>query len=311
MLMKAAAIHSYGPPENLGLHEIPVPSAGPGQVLIRVSAASVNPVDTYVRAGRLKFITGSKFPLVPGRDAAGEVDYAGPGVSAFKPGDRVFGVVNGSKGGSYAEYAVIDETKAAVMPKNASFEEAASVPIAGLTALQSLRLALKDPANKHVLVYGASGGVGIYAVQCVKAMGGVVTAVCSGRNFDLVKKYGADHALDYTLGDALKKNGLYDAVLDFAGIREPGELTGVLKHGGRCVTTVFRGRGFLSAVFNFQFKTMLVRPNRADLDWFAQKMESKAIVPVIDKIYPLAEAAAAHRHVETKHSRGKVVLKIR
>lgn len=310
-MMKAAAIHAYGPAENLALHELPVPEPGDGQMLVKVFAASVNPVDTYVRSGRMSIVTGNNFPIIPGRDIAGIVDNIQGDAAPFKPGDKVYGTVEASRGGAYAEYAVMSPGRAGLLPGNISYEEAASVPVAGVTALQCLRLALEDPLNKEILIYGATGGVGIFAVQAAKAMGMKATAVCNSRNSDLAKKIGADEILEYDKGDFLKSNKKYDAALDLVGNRKPGEFLKILARGGLCITTVFRPSSLFSGIFNSRYKTMRMDLKTEDLDWFKEQIEKEEIKPVIDRVFPLAQAAEAQKYVETKHSRGKVVLKVR
>lgn len=310
-MMKAAAIHAYGPAENLTLHQLPIPEPAEGQMLVKVYAASVNPVDTYVRSGRMRVVTGNNFPLIPGRDIAGVVEKVRGDGAIFKPGDKVYGTVEASKGGGYAEYAVMSPGRAGLMPGNISFVEAASVPVAGVTALQCLRLALADPVGREILIYGATGGVGVFAVQAAKAMGMKVTAVCNSKNTDVAKKAGAGEIMEYDAGDFLKTKKRYDAALDLVGNRKPGEFLKILARGGLCISTVFRPAGMLSGLFNRRYKTMHMDLKTEDLDWFRELIEKGDIKPIIDTVFPLEQAAEAHKHVETKHSRGKVVLKIR
>src|ERR1035437_2892928 len=310
-IMKAAAIDAYGPAENLKVREMKVPEFGENQLLVKVFAASVNPVDTYFRKGMLKIMTGNKFPLIPGRDLAGVVEEAGGKTIGFKKGDKIYAVTEPSKGGSYAEYAVVNYGRAAIMPHNLYFEEAAAVPVAGVTALQSLRRASPEINGKDILIYGATGGVGSFAVQVAKALGASVTAVCSVKNADIAKKMGADEVVGYENLDFLKTNQRYDVVIDFVGNRTPGELTKVLKKNGMCVTPVFRKRGFFAMVFNRHFKTMMADINTKDLDWYREKIESHAVKSLIDTVFTLDKAAQAQLHVETKHSRGKTIIKIR
>jgi NADPH:quinone reductase-like Zn-dependent oxidoreductase len=211
--MKAAIIHQYGEPDVLQIAEIPKPTLQNHQLLLKVHAASINPIDWKTRKGMLKFLINQKFPIALGFDVCGEVVEVGNQVTKFKPGDMVYGMVN-FPGGAYAEYAIVSESAAAFKPNNMTAEEAAALPVAALTALQSLRdLGGIQPGQK-VLINGGSGGVGTYAVQIAKAYETEVTAVCSGKNLDLVKSLGADRAIDYTQQDFTTNSETYDIVFD-------------------------------------------------------------------------------------------------
>ncbi len=197
--MKALAINQYGGPEELQMAEVALPIPGRGEVLVRVHAAGVNPVDYKIRNGSLRWVTGRKFPRILGGDIAGVVEQAGK-KSRYKPGDKVFAMLNIS-GGGYAEFAVVKESQLCPIPGVISMEDAAATPLAALTALQALRIGGEVNKDDHILINGASGGVGTFAVQIAKALGAHVTAVCSSKNVDFVQSLGADVVIDYTKED--------------------------------------------------------------------------------------------------------------
>src|SRR5437868_5899289 len=233
--MKAIVCHNYGPPDVLKLEEVGRPTAGDDEVLIKVRAASVNPIDRLIR-GRpyiIRAMTGLRKPkdIRVGRDLAGQVEAVGRNVTQFQPGDEVFGVSSGA----FAEYVCVDEKKLALKPVNLTFEQAAAVPVAGLTALQGLRDKGKVQQGQKVLINGASGGVGTFAVQIVKSFGADVTGVCSTRNLDLVRSLGADHVIDYTKEDFTKSGQRYDLILDNVGTQPLLGFRRVLKPNGTCV----------------------------------------------------------------------------
>jgi len=306
--MKAAVIENYGPADAFKIIETDIPEPLENQLLVKVYAAGINPVDTYVRAGRMKVITGSTFPKILGSDLAGEVEDAGSRVKNFKQGDKVYASTDTLKGGAYAEYAVVDEDRTCLMPENTSFTTAAAVPIAGVTALQSIRMA-GDIKGKSVLINGASGGVGTFGVQIAKILGANVAAVCGPSNTEMVKSLGADTVINYSEGDFTGQGIKYDHIFDFNGNRKPAEYKKILK--GTYITTVFRPDLMLFYFFNRRFKPMRVKINPEDLKWLKEKLEEFKIKVVIDSEYTFEEIADAHKRVETKHAKGKVVIKIR
>ncbi len=281
-------------------------------LLIRVAAAGVNPADCLLRSGGLRLVARQKMPFVPGADVAGVVEAVGAGVTRFGVGDPVYAMLPSTAGG-YAEYAVATEGTVAVMPPGLAFEEAAGVPLAALTALQALRHEANLAAGYHVLVNGASGGVGTFAVQISHAMGARVTAVASGRNADLVSGLGADEFLDYTREDVTAGKARYDTVFDAANVLAFRKIRRVLKPNGVFVTVnPFVGRlspGWLARFRSGRrIRSFLVRPDGADLEKIGAWIEAGEVRPVIERAYPLADAAEAHRRSESRRARGKLVL---
>ncbi|GAA6616669.1 NAD(P)-dependent alcohol dehydrogenase [Scytonema sp. NUACC26] len=314
--MKAAVIYQYGSPEVLRYEEVELPKIQPNEVLVKVRASCVNPVDWKIRKGMLKFITGNKFPMILGFDLSGDVVEVGSQVKLFKPGDAIYGNV-GLKGGAYAEFTVVPETSAALKPTKMTYEEAASVPVAGLTALQSLRDLGNIQARQTVLINGASGGVGTYAVQIAKALGAEVTGVCSAKNVDLVKSLGADRVIDYTQQDFTQEIATqYDIILDAVAKQSFSSCQKVLKPHGTYVTTLpsFESvvQNVLTAIFPGQkARNVLAIPRTQDLNYLKELSEAGKLKTVIDRTYPLQEIVAAHTYSESDRVVGKIAIAIR
>ena len=311
--MRAVGIRRYGPPEVLEPLEVERPEPGPDGVLIRVAAAGVNPADCLLRSGGLRFVVRQKMPFVPGADVAGIVEATGPNATRFRVGDRVYAMLPNTAGGGYAEYAVAAEATVASIPLILTFGEAAGVPLAALTALQSLRDKANLAAGGHVLVNGASGGVGTFAVQIAKVMGARVTAAASGRNEDLVRSFGADEFLDYTAADVTARKTRYDAVFDAANVLPFRKVRRVLGTNGVFVSgNPFIGRlspGWLARFRGGRrIESVLVKPDGGDLEKVGSWIGAGEVRPVIEHSYPLAEAEAAHRRSESRRARGKLVL---
>lgn len=317
--MRAAVMRSYGGPEVLGVEEVPRPQATGRRLLVKVRATSVNPIDWRIRRGELRFLTGNRFPRIPGRDFCGEVVETGPGTRSFRAGDEVYGMLGGLFGAS-AEYAAVSERLVAAKPPSLSHEEAAAVPLAGLTALQALRdaggLRGGRPATnvpRQVLVNGASGGVGTFAVQLARSFGAGVTAVCSSRNADLVRDLGAGEVIDYNEEDFARRVGAYDIIFDAVGNRNYAACRRALSPNGVYVTTEPGPRGFLEQSLTLpssgkKARVVLVRNNARDLEFLLEMIEQGKVRPVIDGLYPLAEVSDAHAYSETKRARGKIVV---
>jgi NADPH:quinone reductase-like Zn-dependent oxidoreductase len=326
--MKAIVYCDYGV-ANLKLEEIEKPVPNDDQILVRVRAASVNPYDWHFVEGTPYVIraiggVGLRKPkdIRLGVDFAGTVEAVGKNVTQFKPGDEVFG----GRGGAFAEYVCPRATRAvALKPANISFEDAASVNIAGITALQALRDKGKVQPGQKVLINGASGGVGTFAVQIAKSLGADVTGICSTHNVDLVKSLGADHVIDYTKEDFTKSAERYDVMLDNVGNRSLSECRGVLTPNGKYVLIGGGGasdQGFLgglskalwATVFakfvNQQMGMMMADANHNDLTVLADMMQSGKLKPVIDRTYKLDQVPDAIRYVEQGHARGKVVISV-
>ena len=320
--MKAFIRTRYGGPEVLSLSDEPKPVPGPGQVLIKVLAASVNPSDWHVMRGRPLFsratlgLFGPKHRIL-GTDVAGTVEAIGSGVTAFRPGDEVMANLLDRTFGGFAEYVVTSADVVARKPKNLSFEEASAVPMAAVTALEGLRHHGAFRAGQSVLVNGASGGVGHFAVQIAKAWGAVVTGVTSTGNLDLVRSLGADHVIDYKRADFTAGPNVpgatrgYDLVLDTIGNRPVADLRRALAPGGKAAVTGFTNmRNLLGAAFRGgkNIKQVQAHANTANLDLLTGLIEAGKVRPVIDRRYPFAELPAAVGYLEAGRVRGKVVV---
>ena len=311
--MRAVGLRRYGPPGVLETLEAERPEPTPDGVLIRVAAAGVNPADCLLRSGGLRFVARQKMPFVLGADVAGVVEATGPDATRFGAGDPVHAMLPNTAGGGYAEYAVASEATVAAIPPGLTLGEAAAVPLAALTALQASRDKAKLAAGGRVLVNGASGGVGTFAVQISRAMGARVTAVASGRNADLVRSLGADKVLDYTREDATAGGARYDVVFDAVNVLAFRKARRVLRPNGVFVTVnPFIGRlspGWLARLRDGRrIESVLVRPDGGDLERVGAWISTGEITPVIERSYPLADAAEAHRLSESRRARGKIVL---
>jgi NADPH:quinone reductase-like Zn-dependent oxidoreductase len=323
--MKAIVYCDYGVP-NLKFQEIEKPTPADDQVLVKVRAASVNPLDWHFVEGTPYVMramgVGLRKPKDTrlGVDFAGTVEAVGKNVTKFKPGDEVFG----GRTGSFADYVCVRESRAvALKPANITFEQAASVPIAAVTALQALRDKAQVQAGQRVLINGASGGVGTFAVQIAKSYGADVTGVCSTRNLDMVRSLGADHVIDYTKEDFTKTDQLYDVIIDNVGNRSLSECRRALKPKGIVVLIGGGGaneQGIIGPMAK-PIKAMLVSPfvsqkigmllaelNHDDLAFLAELMQSGKVKPVIDRTYKLSEVPEAIKYLEQGHARGKVVI---
>jgi len=310
--MKAMVIREYGSASVLEYEEVEAPTIKPDELLVKVSAAGVNPVDWKIRKGMLKVITGNKFPMILGFDLAGEVLKVGSQVSDFQVGDKIYGSL-GVPGGAYAQLAAVPQKVAAPKADSISFEEAAALPVAALTALQSLRDKANLKPSQTVLVNGASGGVGIFAVQIAKALGAEVTGICSRKNIDFVKSLGADFTIDYTEQDFTQNQVQYDIIFDAVGKQIFDNCKKVLKPNGVYVTTLpnlqnMVSIGLTSLFGNKKAKFILAQPNTADLIYLNELIEAGKLRVVIDRTYPLKELAAAHIYSESERARGKIVI---
>lgn len=317
--MKAVLYHRYGPPEVLQLQEVEPPTPDDTQVLVRVRAASLNPADWRVRKGQLvaRVSNGWLRPRNPmmGADFSGRVEAVGKNVTQFQPGDEVFGRRSSN---GLAEYVCVSEKPIVVKPASITFEQAAALPVAGLTALQSVRDAGAVQPGQTMLVNGASGGVGTFTVQIAKSFGAHVTGVCSTKHLDLVRSIGADEVIDYTREDFTQKGQRYDVIIDNAGNRSVLELRRVLKPHGICVligakaiSLLFLNMGLgrvISATSGQKIGFMLSKIRKEDLTRLASLVESGKMMPVLDRCYPLQEVVAASRYVEQGHPSGKVVI---
>lgn len=319
--MKAITRSTFGSPDVLELRETGKPEVGDGETLVRVRAASVNPADWYGVTGRPyvgRVSMGLRRPKNDrvGTDFAGTVEAVGQGVTHVRPGDGVFG----GRSGALAEYVCVRDAVAR-MPANITFEQAAAVPVAAITALQGLRDKGGLQPGQRVLVNGASGGVGTFAVQIAKALGAEVTGVCSTGNVDLVRSLGADHVVDYTREDFTRTGRRYDLLLDVAGSRSWSECKRVLEPEATLVIVGApkgtRLLGPLSHILGLRLAStgssrtvvfFIARLNRADLDVLRELIEAGKVTPFVDRTYPLSDTADAFRYLGEGHARGKVVV---
>ena len=311
--MRAVVIDRYGPPDELRPTSVPQPVPGRGQVLVRVRFIGVNPKDLMVRKGNFKALTGRRFPLIVGHDIAGEVLEAAP-VADLAPGERVFGMINDLAGRAYAEYAAVDAGQLARAPASIDLRTAAAVPLAAQTALQGLRDVAAVAPGQAVLINGASGGVGLFAVQIARLLGAEVTAVCSHRNVDLVREVGAHHVIDYGQTELLQLDARFDTFFDVFGNYRFDRVRHLLTRRGTYVQTIPSARiakdSLLTLGRRQRARLVVVRSGRAQLDWLRQHIDGGRLRVVIDRSYPLDEAAEAHRYLATKRARGKVVLAV-
>jgi NADPH:quinone reductase-like Zn-dependent oxidoreductase len=307
-MMKAIVAHQYGGPEVLKYEDAPRPEPKENEMLVRVVACGVNPADPLVISGRLAKEFGTHLPLIPGYDVAGVVAKTGAKVTKFKVGDGVYGYA--LFGGGWAEYAVLAENEAALKPKSVSYVEAAAVPLAALTAWQSLIDTAKLSAGQTVLIHGGSGGVGSFAIQIAKARGARVIATASTRNQDLLKQLGADEAVDYTKTKFEEVAKEVDVVLDTVGRDTLARSYGVVKKGGIVVTIV--GRPVQGELDKHEIRGASVwsKPEGDELAEITKLIDDKRIKPVVGQVLPLSEAVKASEQAATRHTRGKIVLKI-
>lgn len=311
-VMQAVGFRRYGTVEVLEPLEVPVPAIKEDTVLIRVAAASVNPADWRIRNGQFRFGMRLKLPFVPGSDVAGIVEAVGPAVTGFRPGDAVYAMLPAATGGAYAQFIATPESNVAAVPPNISLGEAAAVPLTALTALQALRDEANLQAGEHILIYGASGGVGTFAVQMAKTMGARVTAVCSGRNVELVRSLGADEVLDYTQDDIFAEGAQYDAIFDAANSYSFWRWRRILRPKGTVVTVnPIIGKitpPFLTQLFGGHLKSFFVQPSGTNLETISQWIAEGTLRPVVEAYYPVVDAADAHERSESLRVRGKLVL---
>jgi NADPH:quinone reductase-like Zn-dependent oxidoreductase len=319
--MKAIIYTKYGSPDVLQVKEVDKPEPIDDQVLVKVHAASVNPLDWHYMRGAPFLVRLQAGLLKPkntrlGVDAAGLVAAVGKNVKQFRPGEEVFG---NTRLGSLGEYVLAVEDKLVLKPKHCTFEEAAAVPVAAITALQALRDHGQIQPGQKVLINGASGGVGTFAVQIAKSFGAEVTGVCSTRNLDMVSSIGADHVIDYTQEDFTQPGQRYDLIIDNAANRSISEYKRALTPKGICVVVGYSPGLMLQLMLMgpWMSKTggkkmglMLADTNKKDLNILKELLEGGKVVPVIDRRYPLESAAEAIRYLEKGHARGKVVITI-
>ena len=322
--MKAIVCNKYGSPDVLELKEIEKPLPLENQVLVKVHTASLNFSNLVLLKGKpflARFAFGLLRPKysIPGGDIAGIVEAVGKDVKQFQPGDEVFGDLSGCGWGGFAEYVTVPEYALALKPTNISFEEAAATPMASVTALQGLRDKGKIKSGQKVLIYGASGGVGTFAVQIAKSFGAEVTGVCSTRNLEILHSIGADQIIDYTKEDFTQKEERYDLILGVNGSNSISAYKRVLKPNGNFVhvggaesqlfQTLVLGP-FISMTGSKKISNLLQRANQKDLIYVKELLEAGKVKPVIDKRYKLSEVSEAFKYFQEGHAQGKVVLTV-
>jgi NADPH:quinone reductase-like Zn-dependent oxidoreductase len=324
--MKAMMRHQYGSPDVLKLEEVDIPSLGEDKVLLKIQAASVNALDWHLLTADIFLVRlmgqGLLRPKNPklGADAAGQVEAVGSQAKEFQPGDEVFGDIAPWGLGSFAEYAVVPENALVLKPANLSFEEVAAVPVAALTALQGLRDQGQIQPGQKVLIQGAAGGVGTFAVQIARAFGAEVTAVCSSRNADQARALGAEHVIDYTQEDFTHNGQQYDLILAVNGYHPISAYqraltpSGIYVMAGGTMAQIFQALLLgprMSKSGGKQMGALSAKTNKKDLVVLKELLEAGKILPVIDRCYPLTETAEALRYLGQGHARAKVVITMR
>jgi len=323
--MKAITCEKYGPPEVLQLKEVDKPTPRDNEALVKVQAASVNAYDWHSLTADIFLVRlmggGLLKPkkTIPGADIAGRVEAAGSNVKQFRPGDEVFGDISPCDNGGFAEYAAVPENLLALKPTRLTFEQAAAVPMAALTALQGLRDQGRIQPGQKVLIQGASGGVGTFAVQIAKSFGAEVTAVCSARNLDQARSLGADHVMDYTQEDFTQSGQQYDLIFAANGYHPLSAYKRALTPQGVYVMAGGSGAQIFQAMLlgplmskkgGKKMGGVSARPSQKDLVFMKGLLEAGKVVPVIDRRYPLSETAEALRYLGEGHARGKVVITV-
>lgn len=312
--MRAAIVTRYGPPEVVVVAERAKPSPEAGQVLVRVRAASLNPLDAGLRSGGLRRVMPLGLPAILGFDLAGEVAALGAGVTAFREGDRVYGRIDARTGGAHAEFAVAGASVLDRIPPRLTFEQAAALPLTAMTSVQALRL-VKLGSGDRLLVNGAAGGVGVSAVQIGRAWGATVVGVASGPSAPLVQRLGAERVIDYTRGELAATKERFDVIFDTVHALARREITRLLTRRGRYVTTGFSPglaiRSVLGRVLpGRRYAFVISRADGALMREVSQLVEQGTLEAVIDATYPLERIREAYEHLETGHAHGKVVIAI-
>lgn len=310
--MKAAIFQQYGNVDVLEIADIPKPSPKHGEILVQVKAAAVNPKDTFIRKGRFTRFTGNQFPKQVGFDFAGDVVETHS--KDYQIGDAVFGMLDGWQGATCAEYVTAPTDQIAKKAETVSYEAAAAVPLVALTALQALRDEANIKEGNAVCINGASGGVGTMAVQIAKLYGAQVTAIASAKNHEFLYELGADSCVDYREQDITKTNKQFDIFFDVFGNTRFAYIKAILKKNGTWVSTVLKRHVFVSTMLSKfsskKAKLIVVKSNTDDLQQIANWMNESRLKAIIHDIYPLTDIQAAHKQQESKHTRGKIVIKM-
>jgi len=309
--MKAVRIHNYGGPEVLKYEDAPRPQPGEGEVLVRVHATSVNPIDWKVRAGYMKDFIPHSFPLILGWDVSGVIEEVGSNVSHFKKGDEVYSLPDHTRNGAYAEYIVVRESKVALKPNALHHVRAAAVPLATLTAWQALFDTAQLQPEQRVLIHGAAGGVGHFAVQLANWKGAHVIGTASAKNHEMLYELGANELIDYTTQRFEDVARNIDVVLDTIGGETQERSWQVLKKGGALISLVQSPSEKKAKEHGVRGIMLGARPNGRELAEIAQIIDAGNLAPVIDRILPLSEARRAHELNQSGHTHGKIVLRVK
>jgi len=307
--MKAARMHEFGGPEVLVVDDVTMPELGPDEVLVRVMAASINPVDYKIRSGAFKAGASTPLPLVLGRDVAGVVERRGRDAARFAPGDEVFALLDRSRGG-YAEYVTIAESICAPKPRTLDFAQAAGVPLAGITAWQGLFDHGRLRPGERVLIHGGAGGVGHLAIQLAKHRQAWVATTVSGDDLDFVTSLGADLPIDYRVQPFEELVQNVDLVLDLVGGDTTERSLAVLRHGGRLVSSIGTPTHDEALHPGIEALGYMAQPNGSELDELSHLIDTGQLRPFVLATYPLGEVRAAHDRAEHQHTRGKIVLSV-
>jgi NADPH:quinone reductase-like Zn-dependent oxidoreductase len=308
--MKAVRVHEYGSPEVLRYEDAPRPVPGPGEVLVRVHAAAINPVDWKIRAGYVKDWLRYKLPMIPGWDVSGVVESAGADTGSWKPGDEVYGRPDISRDGAYADYIAVRASEIALKPKSIDHVHAAAIPLTALTAWQALFDTAKLSSGQRVLIHAAAGGVGAFAVQFAKWKGAWVAGTASGRNQEFLRDLGVDQPVNYETARFEDVVHDVDVVLDSMAGETRRRSWQTLKPGGILVTLLGQGPLEEAAAHGVRGVGILVQPNSAELAEIAGLVDAGKLKAFVDAVFPLAQASKAHELGETGHVRGKVVLRV-
>ena len=308
--MRAIQIQEFGGPEVLRVQEVSIPVPGPGELLVRVRAAAVNPVDTSIRAGRAGGLSGASLPYVPGFDVSGTVTAIGSGVDVFEVDDEVFAMVNLRRGGTYAEYVIILENEAALKPARVSHAEAAAIPLVALTAWQALFEVAKLQPGQTILIHAGAGGVGSIAVQLAKWRGARIIATASDYNHDFLRGLGVDVPVDYRTQNFENFASDVDVVLDPIGGDTQVRSLQILKEGGILVSIVGLTSEGRNPSRNVRATSILVQPNSGQLSEIGGLIQNGIINPIVSYRFPLEQAPLAHEQSQTRRTRGKIVIEV-
>jgi NADPH:quinone reductase-like Zn-dependent oxidoreductase len=310
MSMKAIRIHEYGAPDVLRYEDAPRPEPGQGEVLVRVHAAALNPVDWKIRAGYVRNWLRYNLPMIPGWDFSGVIESVGPDAGEWKPGDEVYGRPDLSRDGAYAEYIAVRASEIATKPKSIDHVHAAAIPLTGLTAWQALFDTAGLSAGQSVLIHAAAGGVGTFAVQFAKWKGAHVAGTASGRNQDFLRELGVDQPIDYEKTRFEDVVHDFDVVLDSMAGETRSRSWKVLKKGGILVTLLGQGSLDEAAAYGVRGVGMLVQPNASQLTEIAGLVDAGTVKTIVEAVFPLRDADKAQQLGETNRARGKIVLRV-